>query len=67
MKVVPRIGRADYWWFGNPTKPSFKIISNLTASNPNIYQATWEHLFEDDPLRISFGPTHREIHPESGN
>ena len=41
----------EYQWFGNLTKPSFRIISNLTASNPNIYQATWEHPFEVDPLR----------------
>ena len=36
--------------FGNLTKPSFRIISHLTASNPNIYQATWEHPFNVDPL-----------------
>ena len=41
----------EYYWFGNLTKLSFQMISNLTASNPNIYQATWEHPFEVDPLR----------------
>ena len=29
----------EYKWFGDLTKPSFQIISNLTTSNPNIYQA----------------------------
>ena len=34
----------EYLWFGNLTKPSFLIISNLTASYLNIYQATSQHL-----------------------